>query len=839
MPAGTLSLVTQRSYTPEEARDVINFLLLKLGFTLLRDGEVLSLTPVAKIDPSRVPRVRPEELSGHQPHEFVKTSFKLVRLLASKAANEVKPMLSPNGRLTPLTETNRLEAMDAVANLQQIHEVLREEQSGGETRSVRDFVIQNTGAKEILEHLERLLRVESRSLVFSPAGSSLQEGTGTASDAVQQQASGDRPSEPQVRASVEPDGNALVTPQARRAAGVRMTVNPRRNSVVVHGTPDTLALISDAVQVLDVPNGDGRSLLDNVRRTRIYRLHRLSAETLAKTLLDSGDLEPSAQLRTVDEGRALIVSAPLADHLFISALVEQLDGTGRRFEVVRLRDLSADKVAGTISIMMGAERETPRSLAADGTVVYPNPDASPQTYGMPRPQPADRFRVEADVANNRLLFLASEFEMREVQTLLAKLGETRDESDSDKIRVVPIPSVWNQEALDMLRKHWRALAPNPLELPTDPAKPDSEAPQAERTQVEAAASSRSSAMACAAFVPPQDSPSDSAAITDSPPAVKVTIAPRGQWIISSQDGKALDRLEALLSRYRQPPLDYQVFKLRYASTSWFAGMLRQFVDEEPAKPTQVPVATVPISTDLPQLPMAPPEPSTRLSKRPALKIIAADAGNSVLVRGADPDLLQTISQLVEYYDQPPQPGSQLVRVTDVFPLKHSRADDIAATIREVYKDLLEGPNELSKDSRQSQLISLERRPVLATFGKRGEDSNGTVATFRGRLSVGVDEISNALVISADGEHLLRSVGKMIESLDRSARHKDEVHVVRLPAGVSLEQVRQSLDGVLRQKSGSRAQPAATNLEGELGQGARKPGGIRQVTGGNPPLVPPD
>ena len=38
-------------------------------------------------------------------------------------------MLSPNGKMTPLTETNRLEAMDAVANLREIHAVIRDQQS--------------------------------------------------------------------------------------------------------------------------------------------------------------------------------------------------------------------------------------------------------------------------------------------------------------------------------------------------------------------------------------------------------------------------------------------------------------------------------------------------------------------------------------------------------------------------------------------------------------------------------------------------------------------------------------------------------------------------------------
>ena len=64
-------------------------------------------------------------MPNRYPHEFVKVSFPLVSLAAETAADDLKPMLSPNGRLTSLNEMNRLEAMDAVANLRDIDAVLK------------------------------------------------------------------------------------------------------------------------------------------------------------------------------------------------------------------------------------------------------------------------------------------------------------------------------------------------------------------------------------------------------------------------------------------------------------------------------------------------------------------------------------------------------------------------------------------------------------------------------------------------------------------------------------------------------------------------------------------
>ena len=56
IPGDYLNFVTQRAYTLAEARDVINMHLLDRGYTLLLRGDVLSVTAVSKIDPSRVPR---------------------------------------------------------------------------------------------------------------------------------------------------------------------------------------------------------------------------------------------------------------------------------------------------------------------------------------------------------------------------------------------------------------------------------------------------------------------------------------------------------------------------------------------------------------------------------------------------------------------------------------------------------------------------------------------------------------------------------------------------------------------------------------------------------------
>src|SRR5579872_1677311 len=161
VPGDFLNLRTQRSYTVDEARDLVNRHLLDRGYTLLKHGEVLSVVNTKKLDPSLVPRVAPGDLDERDPHEFVKVSFALDSLTAETATEELKPMLSPNGKLSGLKATNRIEALDAVINLREIRDVLAHEQSNkGRQRLVKEFPLQYTRAGDVLENLQDLLGIE-------------------------------------------------------------------------------------------------------------------------------------------------------------------------------------------------------------------------------------------------------------------------------------------------------------------------------------------------------------------------------------------------------------------------------------------------------------------------------------------------------------------------------------------------------------------------------------------------------------------------------------------------------------------------------------------------------
>jgi hypothetical protein len=163
LPGDALNLSTQRPYKIEELRDLINRHLLARGFTMLRNDETLTVVNIKKLDAGLVPRIEPEELGRRMPHEFVKVSFPLEWLVAEGAVEELKPMLSPNGKLTALRSSNRLEAMDAVINLRDVYKVIGQEQSEDhQEQLVREFELQYAKASEVQSQLNKLLGIEEK-----------------------------------------------------------------------------------------------------------------------------------------------------------------------------------------------------------------------------------------------------------------------------------------------------------------------------------------------------------------------------------------------------------------------------------------------------------------------------------------------------------------------------------------------------------------------------------------------------------------------------------------------------------------------------------------------------
>jgi type II secretory pathway component GspD/PulD (secretin) len=811
-PSGYLDLTTRGKYTPEEVRDLLNSVLLQKGFTVLRNGEILIVANLKTLDSSLVPRVTPEELDERGTYELVKTFFDLNSLLADAMVEEIKPMLSPYGKVSALKTTNRIDVLETAGNLRRIRELLKDEQSDRtQERLVRQFKLQFTRASEVLETLNTLLGIKSTK-------SSNQNLTPQQQMMQQQQA---------MMLAQQQAQQGKAPPPSKQEPQIFLAINSRENTILANAPPDKMAIVEQAVAVIDVPVDRSQSLLTNMSGLRIYRLSGVDPETIVKVLQDVGGLDPSTRLEVDEKNRAIIARAPVVDHVMIQTLVDRLDGTGRKFEVIQLRLLRAENVAGSIEMLMKGPPENNTQRRSPFYFDYGYGRGSDST------EKTDKFQVDADIEHNRLLLRANDAELAEVRELLVKLGEIPSNGrNENRVRTLPaLPEEETKALLERLKRIWPSMGGNPLEIdappsssrrspnerPTDqpptiqpPAIQPSTLPPRETTRSEPTDSAPKGPVARTTGIkllelalqqpneqavddgsgapveqrpveqrpgPPTVRRNDQPAQLDSAPrgvgpeaAIHITVGPQG-LILSSSDTAALDELEDLINNLAPQRLSYKIFTLHHTYAKDVALLLEDVYKEGDDKKKG--------DTDFWERfyfgysgGNQKQTPRSSLSKRRPLAFVPDPVTNTILVQGADDAQLAEIEELISVYDRIEPADSNAVRRQQMVTLKYSNARQVADVVKDVYRDLL-SPNDKALANPNQQQQKQEQQgyfPSIYSYlaGANKDDGEKNIPRFKGMLSVGIDPLSNSVVVSAP-QALLVEVVAMVEDLDMASQ----------------------------------------------------------------------
>ena len=811
LPGDYLNLHTQKRYTPEQARDLLNWHLLARGYTLLLHDEVFTVAAVKGINPGIVPRVTVEELSARMPNEFVKLSLPLDWIIAEDAATQLAPMLSPNGKLSAIKSVNRIEAIDAVANLRDIVALLDDEQSNQkqDRALVREFKLVHVRADDVVLSLMAILGLEKKATGGSGGGD-----MNGMMQMMQQQM------QQQMQQMQQPGGGGGTA--APKASEPKLVVNSRENSILAHAPPDKMEIIAQTVQALDVAGGTDGQILRNLDRMRVYRLKTLNPGPLAEILTDVGDLSPGARIRVDKDNNSIVLFGSLSDHVTVQALVDKLDGSPRNFEVIALRRLRADEVAGSIQFMLGPEekKETQRSRWSYYDSYGSNNEETTRKDERP-------FRVDADVENNRLLVWANEVELGEVQGLLSKMGEIPNgETNPQSTRTLEFASPEEADRmLKQLRQLWPNVSPNELLMPevepsTTPKAPAREAdPPSDAALRSRRTPARFSQLetvlaeaedeAPVAPLPRRHPLADDDAATAAAPSESLPAAaasgippiamyrlPDGRVIIGSADTRALDQLELLVRDLRPKNPDFRVFHLKNSNT-WAYGLelnLKDFFDTEEDDKTILDWYGDVVSTK--------DKTPSRLSKRRKLKIISDSESRTILVQNATAEQLVIIEELIEVYDLPESNDPRAIRVTRIFGLKYSQASVISDTVKSVYRDLLSSSDPALQPKGDDKQPPQSQGPSTSyIFGRSNTDTTKkdepkeTPIRFKGLLSIGVDEISNSLVVSS-ASGLMEDISQLIESLDKAAKPSTKFEVMQLNSRLDAATVQEKLSSLL-------------------------------------------
>jgi type II secretory pathway component GspD/PulD (secretin) len=809
LPADFLNLTTQRRYTIAETRDLLNGRLLARGFTLIKQGDVLTVVKLDKVDPSLVPRIEPDDLEEHLPHDFGRVRFDLPRDLDPKqAVDDVKILLNPSAKVTPLLASKQIMVIDAVANLRDVRDLLYSQQlAESSDLRPRQFPIRYRRADYVADQIMIALGLDPA------ARKSPQELQ------IEQQRM-------QLFMQMQQKGTDISKMLKQDGPQVFIAVDRHRNSISVNAPPKEMAMVARVIEQFDVPQNGQAAAPSSTGELSLekYQTITVSPDAVVTALKEIGNLHPLTQLQTDSRSKTIFATATPEDHATIQRMLDKLDGSGRRLRPVWLnRRMRADQVAGTIvALMVGEKKDEDRNRR-------PFFFYDPWDRGGEEEESDSTFRVQADVENNRLLLWANDAEYAEVTQLLRELGAiaSGNGKNPNTFRVLDTGDSQNTaELLERLQQAWGGQ--NKLNINVAPqAKPPVDETPAEdkpaesedkltlrrnatfgkvRVQlaqyVEEPAAAES---APAAGAPAAEQPAPSA---EAPP-INVTVTPDGRIVISSNDVAALDQLEELLIELQPKSEDFAVFKLRNARAVDVHYNLKEYFADELADEGNDPFLDWYFDYDTRGM----GEQQT-LGKRPKLRFIWDPDSNTIVAQNASPAQLETIKKLIEIYDQP---VGEVTRKTEIVPIVYSKAQDVATALKEVYRDLLS-----SKDKEFQNQRDGDRRGRTETyyrfFGGSGSSDNKKAPVklaFEGALSVGVDTVSNALIISAE-EEIFNNVKALITQLDERAKPNTVVQVYEVQ-GLSAPELQKALATALSSPwPGGKPENAQANQNGRGG-----------------------
>ena len=796
LPADNLNLVTQRKYSLVEARGLLNQHLLARGFTLVLKGEVLSAVKIDKIDPSLVPRVEADDLEDYAPYDFVRVRFQLPESMEpAKAKDDVKVLLSPNAKVTPLLNTKRLLIIDTVGNLRSVRDLLYAEQSAADAIvTPQVYKIKHRRAKYVAEQVMIVLGMDPGSRK-EPQELQLEK------------------TRVQLLMRMQQKGKDVSKMMKKNDLPVHIAVDEQENTLLINAPENLLPAIERTIATFDVPSGSGLGADSSGRSTQPHKTTTASTDAVVSALTEFGQLDPLTRLQSDSKTKTIFAYATESDHVKIEQMITKLDSSGRDFHVIQLRRLRARGLAGTLMTMLVGEQKK-KEKSSRRRFSY---------FGMPKEEEkeTDSFKAMPDVENNRLILWANADEVAKVKKMLLQLGEAPDGGNPNLSKVRVLRERSPEETAKLLER-LKAAYPGKLNIDDSANQPKPEQPKEEEKGKDKVTQHRPLGSGRFLTVQLETGAGEADEQVSEAPAVNVTVTEDGRIVISGDDLAALNELEDLVQTLDPPKQEFKYFKLKHVSAYRVVGKLEEYFKDELKDQTESVFDVWGDKSGSKDKDLG----RATLGSRELMRFMSEDYTNTVIVQGASPSQLAAVEQLLNLYDQAPIPEEYLSRKTEVIQLKYSRAPDIATSLKEVYRELLSAKDKefQDKEGKQSVSNSTEKKPVYV-FGEVTKDASGeddpVLIRFDGMLAIGVDEISNALIISARKE-ILESVKETVELLDQAAAPKTMVHVHRVGGGIrSAEDLQKMLKESMGQPwPGGKPHQPGTKSRG--GGGGRKP-----------------
>jgi type II secretory pathway component GspD/PulD (secretin) len=161
-PTGTFNYIDRRKFTPDEALDVLNCVLLTKGYTLVRRNKMLLIIDLedeidAKLVRDLLVEIEPEQLDQLGEYEIGKCRFTLQRVPPEDAEKQINQLLSPVGSIVVMPKAKQLSVTETGGTLRAIREILQSLESA--EKSLHTFALKNATAQEVLMIARPLLNI--------------------------------------------------------------------------------------------------------------------------------------------------------------------------------------------------------------------------------------------------------------------------------------------------------------------------------------------------------------------------------------------------------------------------------------------------------------------------------------------------------------------------------------------------------------------------------------------------------------------------------------------------------------------------------------------------------
>lgn len=842
-PPGTFNYYDKGKYTTTEALDILNGYLLQKGFVLVKRDQFLVVLNIDNgIPPNLVPQVNPDEIASRGKNELLSVVFALNGQDAATAAEEVKAMLGPQGKVVTLSKANRLLVTDIGANLRRVNALLNgaDGETTGMASGFKAFLLKHISATEAEKTIRDLFglapkaRLAAATTASRPGYSGYSSSSYYRPDGDRRYDERDRRYDDQRRddrgggGGGPPQGPiAFPTPTPAKER-VTLAVDLRTNSLLVQANAADLAIVEQAIKTIDVADSSGRSgsAADGGQpQLEVYSLVTADPATVVNTL---NALIPGLTINEDYKAKKLHVYASPGDQRQVRAIINQLDGgANETVSVFPLRRLDPVAAVGSLRSLFSGRKE-------------------------------DMPSIEADVAGKRLMIRGTSEQLAQIRAVLQQLGEDGVGGSAGGVGEGPIRtlSAGNRdpkELISLVERIWSASDRNPIRIVVpsaispasrniperrvpssgaesegeednqddesqdenltdgaiviDEPKPSSDQPRSagkssgDETedifrellglldQIEDEQPAAKPAAKATKKTPTYESTDENGPATQKkttgksqPPIAISTVG--NNLIISSDDIEALDRLERLIQSLTQnsggSKTKWTVFYLRSADAAETAQMLGHLF------PTGSVTRTSTDSTLMGSLSSGISSLGGSLMQMTGLNSLGSDAAlriipeprSNALFVSGTEDQIRQIEDVLKILDASELPDSLKDRTARMIAVEHADVHDVYEIVKDVYKEEIEGGQNNPLGRGGGSSSGRDFNPIAMMMGGIAGSQNSR--NQKGiQMSVGIDTRTNTLIVSAN-DKLFRQVETLVKSIDDSARAaKQTVRVMPL------------------------------------------------------------